>query len=306
MSDGQSKKWFSRRKFIKTSTVAVIGGVATVGIISVPVLRSERLLLRPPGALAEDTFLASCIKCGQCLQVCPPQVIELAGINQGFGIGTPHIIPRVGACILCKGLPCVLACPTGALDHQISEGKEAEMGLAVISRPQTCLSIKGINDLVFKLADLEEIKSREELSVELMHIITKLLDRLTAKEKHSLKEQFDLIGMEELSAFDLRDEVMKDNLQWFVDFVKKSEQAKRGCRICLEECPIKEEQTIRFLGQRSNSSAKEEIWPIIQKTCVGCGVCEEKCPTAAASITIVPRLKWTGEAERNNLLPISR
>ncbi len=290
------KKWFSRRKFLKTSTIVVVGGVATLGVVTVPVLRSDRLLLRPPGALDEDTFLASCIKCGQCLQVCPPQVIELAGISQGFGIGTPHIIPREGACILCKGLPCVLACPTGALDHQISEGKEAEMGLAVISGPQTCLSIKGINDLVFKLEGLEAVQNPDLISMELLEIITKLLERLTPLEKQNLKEQFDLIGMEEISAFDLRDEVIKDNLPWFVGFVKKTDQAERGCRICLEVCPIKEEQTIRFLGQKSITSTQEEIWPVVQKTCVGCGVCEEKCPTAVASITIVPRLKWTGEA----------
>jgi ferredoxin-type protein NapG len=289
------KKWFSRRKFLKTSTLVAVGGVAALGVVSVPILRSERLLLRPPGALDEDTFLASCIKCGQCLQVCPPQVIELAGISQGFGVGTPHIIPRVGACILCKGLPCVLACPTGALDHQISEGKEAEMGLAVISGPQTCLSIKGINDLVFKLEGLEEAQNPDGISVELLEVITKLLERLMPREKQNLKEKFDLIGMEEISAFDLRDEVIKDSLPWFVKFVKKTQQAKRGCQICLEECPIKEEQTIRFVGQKGIASTQEEIWPVVQKTCVGCGVCEEKCPTAVASITIVPRLKWTGE-----------
>jgi len=289
------KKWFSRRKFLKTSTLVAVGGVAALGVVSVPILRSERLLLRPPGALDEDTFLASCIKCGQCMQVCPPQVIELAGITQGFGIGTPYIIPREGACILCKGLPCVLACPTGALDHQISEGKEAEMGLAVISAPQTCLSIKGINDLVFKLEGLEAVQNPDRISVELLEIIMKLLERLTPREKQNLKERFDLIGMEEISAFDLRDEVIKDNLPWFVAFVKKTQQAKRGCRICLEECPIKVEQTIRFEGQKNINSAQEEIWPVVQKTCVGCGVCEEKCPTATASITIVPRLQWTGE-----------
>lgn len=296
MSDGQFKKWFSRRKFIKTSTVVAVGGVVTFGAVSVPVLRSKHLLLRPPGALDEDRFLASCIKCGQCLQVCPPQVIYLAGIDQGFGIGTPFIVPRTGGCILCAGLPCVLACPTGALDHQISTGKEAEMGLAVISQPQTCLSIQGVNDLVYALEGLERLKDRAKISEVLIQITTKLLERLNAAEKHSLKEQYDLIGMDEISAFELRDEVLKDDLQWFVRFVKKTAQAKRGCRICLEECPIKDEQTILFIKRPGVQSGKEEVWPTIQKTCVGCGMCEEKCPTLPASITIVPRLKWTGES----------
>ncbi|NQU65730.1 MAG: 4Fe-4S dicluster domain-containing protein [SAR324 cluster bacterium] len=294
MSDGKFKKLVSRRKFIKTSTVVAVGGVVTFGAVSVPLLRSEKSLLRPPGALAEERFLASCIKCGQCLQVCPPKVIDLAGIDQGFGIGTPYIVAREGGCILCAGLPCVLACPTGALDHQISGGKEAEMGLAVISQPQTCLSIQGVNDLVYTLEGLESIKNREKRSEGLLQIITKLLERLSSAEKQSLKEQYDLIGMEEISAFELRNELLKDDLQRFVEFVKKSTQAKRGCRICLEECPIKNEQTIRFIKKPGEQQGTEEVWPTVQKTCVGCGMCEEKCPTPQASITIVPRLKWTG------------
>jgi len=129
MTEKQNNRPISRRSFLKTSTLVVAGSAIAYGAVSVPLLRKDRLLLRPPGALDEDVFLASCIKCGQCLQVCPPQVIELAGISQGFGIGTPYIIPRQGGCILCSGLPCVLACPTGALAHELSLGKDAEMGL---------------------------------------------------------------------------------------------------------------------------------------------------------------------------------
>ena len=69
----------------------------------------DRLLLRPPGALDEDVFLASCIKCGQCLQVCPPQVIKLAGISQGFGIGTLILFPGRAAVF------CAAACPVSWL-----------------------------------------------------------------------------------------------------------------------------------------------------------------------------------------------
>jgi len=35
---------------------------------------------------------------------------------------------------------------------------------------------------------------------------------------------------------------------------------------------------------------------VVQRTCVGCGVCEEKCPTAPPSITIVSRKKWQPQA----------
>ena len=91
------KKAITRRFFFKkTSTAVIAGGAVVYGVAGVPLLKSKELLLRPPGALDEDTFLASCIKCGQCLQVCPPQVIDLAGISQGLGIGTPFIVPQQG------------------------------------------------------------------------------------------------------------------------------------------------------------------------------------------------------------------
>jgi ferredoxin-type protein NapG len=97
VTEKQSKTGITRRKFLKSSTLVVTGGAIAFGAASVPLLKKDRLLLRPPGALDEDIFLASCIKCGQCLQVCPPQVIKLAGISQGFGIGT-YFMQRVTLC----------------------------------------------------------------------------------------------------------------------------------------------------------------------------------------------------------------
>ena len=42
-------------------------------------------LIRPPGALAEEEFLARCIKCGQCMRVCPTNVIHPAGLEGRAG-----------------------------------------------------------------------------------------------------------------------------------------------------------------------------------------------------------------------------
>jgi ferredoxin-type protein NapG len=297
MTEEKQEKGISRRKFLKTSTVVAVGGAVVYGVASVPLLRSDRVLLRPPGALDEDSFLAACIKCGQCLQVCPPQVIELAGIRQGFGIGTPFIVPREGGCILCAGLPCVLACPTGALDHHISEGKEAEMGLAVISQPDTCLSILGVNDLAFRLDNLNKSENREKAPEELRQVIEKLLKRMTPEEKQNLKTRYNLTMDDAGIPVSLAAKVQEaDALQLFTTYVRKTIQAETGCRICLEECPIKQEQTIRFISRKNDNSGKYEVWPLVQETCVGCGLCEEKCPTAKASITIVPRKKWKAHA----------
>jgi len=298
MSERNQKDGINRRSFLKKSTVIAFGGAVAFGAASVPLLRCEENLLRPPGALDEDPFLAACIKCGQCLQVCPPQVIKLAGIWQGFGIGTPYIVPREGGCILCAGLPCVLACPTGALDHHISEGKEARMGLAVISRPDTCLSIQGVNDLVFRLEKLKtDDGTAPDFPETLEQILESLLKKLTEAEKREMAATYGLPeDAKQSSAALLLKLRQPEELQPFTEAVKKTAQAQVGCRVCLEVCPIRSENTIQFVTRQNADSGKAEVWPVVQQTCVGCGLCEEKCPTAVPSITIIPRKKWETSA----------
>ena len=300
MTEKQSKTTISRRKFLKTSTLVVAGSAIAYGAVSVPLLRKDRLLLRPPGALDEDIFLASCIKCGQCLQVCPPQVIKLAGISQGFGIGTPYIIPREGACILCSGLPCVLACPTGALAHELSLGKDAEMGLAVISHPDTCLSVRGVNDLVFRLQNLQKKRTSSPEQTELKDILTSLIKRLTEDEKKALQNRFSLLEITDKTLLTVLKQLKNSGLKWIINFAESSSQAQKACQICLEECPIKDEKTIVFVPRTHPDTGQDYLWPSVRKTCVGCGVCEEKCPTPVASITITPRLEWS-EKQAGNL-----
>ena len=299
MTEQQNKKPISRRSFLKTSTLIVAGSALAYGAVSVPLLRKDRLLLRPPGALDEDTFLASCIKCGQCLQVCPPQVIKLAGISQGFGVGTPYIIPREGACILCSGLPCVLACPTGALAHELSLGKDAEMGLAVISSPDTCLSVKGVNDLTFRLQNLRNQGTFSSNQTELKDILTSLLKRLTKDEKKAWQLRFSHSELSDKTVLTVLQQLKNSDLKWIIRFVESSNQAKKSCQICLDECPIKDEKPIVFVTRSDPNTGREYLWPSVRKTCVGCGVCEEKCPTPVASITITPRLKWSEKQAGN-------
>ncbi|MCP4371883.1 MAG: 4Fe-4S dicluster domain-containing protein [Deltaproteobacteria bacterium] len=299
MTEKQSKTAISRRKFLKASTLVVTGTAVAYGAVSVPLLRKDRLLLRPPGALEEDVLLASCIKCGQCLQVCPPQVIKLAGIGQGFGIGTPYIIPREGGCILCSGLPCVLACPTGALSHDLSLGKDAEMGLAVITNADTCLSVLGVNDLVYRLENFQKKRISSSDQTELKDILTSLIKRLTGDEKKVWQHKFSLPEISDRTLLAILKQLNDSDLKWLINFVGSSSQAQNICRICLEECPLKDEKTIIFVKRTNPDTGQNYVWPSVRKTCVGCGVCEEKCPTPVASIKIIPRLRWSEKQTDN-------
>ena len=75
------------------------------------------LLLRPPGSLAEDQFLARCIRCGQCMRVCPANIIQPALWTAGIqGLWSPVLNYRLGrsgcqpTCIACGQV-----CPTAAI-----------------------------------------------------------------------------------------------------------------------------------------------------------------------------------------------
>jgi len=73
-----------------------------------------RQWLRPPGALAEETFRQVCSRCGECVRICPVQCIQMD--YSGYqGDGAPYIDPDLAACILCEGIPCASTCPSGAL-----------------------------------------------------------------------------------------------------------------------------------------------------------------------------------------------
>jgi len=95
------------------------------GVFAVPAVRLSNKLgsnwhhkvIRPPGALAEKEFLKRCIKCGQCMRVCPTNVIQPGSIEAGLeNLWTPILNPRIGSsgCQL-NCVACGQVCPTSAI-----------------------------------------------------------------------------------------------------------------------------------------------------------------------------------------------
>jgi ferredoxin len=102
-----------------------VASAVAAGIVSIPMLRVNGSLagnwnpklIRPPGALKERDFLSRCIKCGQCMRVCPTNVIQPAGLQAGGeGLWTPVLNFRISTsgcqnnCVACSHV-----CPTAAL-----------------------------------------------------------------------------------------------------------------------------------------------------------------------------------------------
>lgn len=99
-----------------------VTGIAA-GVAAVPLLRANTALgksrnerlIRPPSALEETDFLSRCIRCGECMKVCPNNSLQPAITEGGLeGIWTPILTPRIGycepSCVLCSEV-----CPTGAI-----------------------------------------------------------------------------------------------------------------------------------------------------------------------------------------------
>lgn len=137
----------SRRNLLR-HVGRMVSGLALGGMLLWWHARAARALpataLRPPGALAEQDFLATCSRCGLCVRSCPYDTLVLARPGEDVAVGTPCFRARAIPCEMCEDIPCVKACPTGALDHGLTDINKARMGLAVLTDQETCLAYLGL------------------------------------------------------------------------------------------------------------------------------------------------------------------
>lgn len=137
----------SRRVFL-TEMVRMGCGTALLGLgLGLYARQAESLpaqALRPPGALAERDFLGACVRCGLCVRDCPYDTLKLAQLGDDVALGTPYFNARQIPCEMCPDIPCVKACPTGALDHALEDIDAARMGLAVLIDQENCIAFHGL------------------------------------------------------------------------------------------------------------------------------------------------------------------
>jgi ferredoxin-type protein NapG len=95
-------------------------------------------VLRPPGAIAEDEFLAGCTRCDACIRACPTSSIVHAPARFRGAAGTPMIDPARQPCWMCPDTPCISACEPGVLRADLPP----RMGVARID-VTACLASAG-------------------------------------------------------------------------------------------------------------------------------------------------------------------
>ncbi len=137
----------ARRRFLFDSAKIACGAGMLglgVGLYAKQARALPSTAIRPPGARAEPEFLGACIRCGMCVRDCPYKILDLAKLGEDIATGTPFFTARSGPCEMCEDIPCVKACPTGALDPQLKSIDKARMGLAVLVDHETCLNCLGL------------------------------------------------------------------------------------------------------------------------------------------------------------------
>ncbi|MBN1828016.1 MAG: 4Fe-4S binding protein, partial [Deltaproteobacteria bacterium] len=123
-----------RRLFL----AALAGVAATPFFRTMPLSRAAVFsgdLIRPPGALPEDEFLKSCIRCGECMKVCITNGLQPTFLEAGAeGLWTPILVPAIGHCEFRCTL-CGQVCPTGAIRRlSLAEKASTVIGAAMIDR----------------------------------------------------------------------------------------------------------------------------------------------------------------------------
>jgi ferredoxin len=114
--------------FLMASSFLLLGFKSMAG-------EAKKRLIRPPGVTSEREFLNKCIRCGNCMKICPTNGLQPVIFESDLaGIWAPHLVPEIGYCEYNCNL-CGNVCPTSAIPKlNLAQKKEQKLGLAYIDK----------------------------------------------------------------------------------------------------------------------------------------------------------------------------
>ena len=160
----------SRRQVLAALAISAVSVVALrTGVRS---KQPHPQLVRPPGVEDEGEFLARCLRCSQCMKVCPTSGLQPALLESGLeGLWTPWLVARLGYCDYgCNA--CGQICPSGAIPLlDLARKRQAVIGLAAIDRNRCLPWAHGIPCIVCeemcptpeKAVRLEEVEVMDDM-----------------------------------------------------------------------------------------------------------------------------------------------
>lgn len=134
----------SRRRFLAGTRLAAAGVVAFR--VDASAVGQDSYLIRPPGSV--DGFLARCIRCSQCIKVCPTSGLQPAGLESGLeGFFSPVLVPRLGYCDW-NCTSCGQVCPTGTIQRlELDVKRQTVIGKAYIDQNR-CIPWADLKDCI--------------------------------------------------------------------------------------------------------------------------------------------------------------
>ena len=159
----------ARRQFLSTMT-RTVGSMTLLGLgLGLYSRQSVSLpahAIRPPGVSNEKNFLGACVRCGLCVRDCPYDTLKLSQLSDDVALGTPYFEARDIPCEMCEDIPCVKACPTGALDPELTNIDDSRMGLAVVIDQESCIAFHGLRcEVCFNVCPIRD----KAISLDLQH-----------------------------------------------------------------------------------------------------------------------------------------
>jgi polyferredoxin/formate hydrogenlyase subunit 6/NADH:ubiquinone oxidoreductase subunit I len=294
----------SRREVMTT----LLSGVAVLPMLGLSGSTRQNYnpsVIRPPGALTEADFLRRCLKCGQCMRICPTNIIQPAGMEAGVeGLWTPILNFRIGTsgcqlnCVACSFL-----CPTAAIRPLSLDEKRGLNDFASRGPIRIGTAFVDTGRCLPWAMDKPCIVCQENCPVSPKAIFVREFfstirgGLLEVKRADALTAEFRNAALtpDQLATGD-----------YYLRCIEPGERDRRSIvGNTVDHVTVRQDQP--FL-QPLEAGAKFEIQVRLQrpqvdvKRCIGCGICEHECPVSGLRAIRVTAENETRNRSRSLLL----